>query len=152
VKREVPIWNLWSETETKLRTIVHKWLVEHYGENWVVKFRKLQNKEAFIANLEATQEREKKSFPETYSQNLLDFTYPADLFDKFMQVEWKWFKSIFGKEAVDWKQKFDVLAKVRNPLAHNKENILKEFERDETKAYCTEIIQKIDNWTETNKV
>jgi len=68
-----------------------------------------------------------------------------------LQVEWKWFKSIFGKEAVDWKQKFDVLAKVRNPLAHNKENILKEFERDETKAYCTEIIQKIDNWTETNK-
>ena len=152
VKREVPILNLWSETETKLRTIVHKWLVERFGENWVVKFRKLQNKEAFIANLEATQEREKKSFPETYSQNLLDFTYPADLFDKFMQVEWKWFKSIFGKEAVDWKQKFDVLAKVRNPLAHNKENILKEFERDETKAYCTEIIQKIDNWTESNKV
>ena len=149
VKREVPIWNLWSETETKLRTIVHKWLVERYGENWVVKFSKLQNKETFIAKLVATQEREKKSFPETYSQNLLDFTYPADLFDKFMQVEWKWFKAIFGKEAVDWKQKFDVLAKVRNPLAHNKENILKQFERDQAKAYCTEIVQKIDSWTET---
>jgi len=151
-KRDVPIWNLWSETETKLRNIVHKWLIERYGENWIVKFRKLQNKEAFIASLEANQEREKKSFPETYSQNLLDFTYPADLFDKFMQVEWKWFKPIFGKEAIDWKQKFDILAKIRNPLAHNKENILKEFERNTAKAYCTEIIEKIDSWTETNNV
>jgi len=150
VKREIPIWNVWTEVETKLRSIVYLWLVERYGNNWEEKFRKLQNKEAFIANLEANRDREKKSFPDTYSQNLLDFTYPADLFDKFMQVEWKWFKSIFGKEANDWKQKFDLLAKIRNPLAHNKENILKEFERNEAKAYCEEILLKIDKWMGDN--
>ncbi len=151
-KREIPIWNLWSETETKLRYIVNLWLKEKYGKEWVAKFRKIQGKETFIASLEYTQEREKRSFPDTYSQNLLDFTYPADLFDKFMRVEWKWFKEIFGKEATDWKQKFDVLAKVRNPLAHNKENILKDFERDEAKAYCKEIVEKINKWQIDNKI
>ena len=109
IRRETPIWNLWSTTETKLRGLVNTWLIEKFSENWVSKFRKLQKKEEFIVGLELAQEKEKRSFPETYSTNLLDFTYPADLFDKFMRVEWKWFKSIFGKEAKDWKPKFDML-------------------------------------------
>ncbi len=144
--REIPIWNLWTETEIKMRQIVRIWLLQRYGEEWVPKFRKLQAKENFIATLEIMQEKERKSFPDTSSQNLLEFTYPADLFDKFMRVEWAWFKEIFGKEANEWKLKFDVLAKIRNPLAHNKLNILKDFERDEARAYCQEIIQKIDKW------
>jgi len=150
-KREIPIWKLWTETEIKLRNIVLVWLIERYGDNWVNKFRKVQGKEEFVTQLEFNQEKEKKSFPDTYSQNLLDFTYPADLFDKFMRIEWTWFKPIFGKDANDWKQKFDLLAKIRNPLAHNKENILKDFERDAAKAYCEEIIHKIDKWTSENK-
>lgn len=142
--REIPIWNLWSETETKLRQIVQKWLIEKYGKKWEVKFRKLQNKEVVISRLEEMQRREKKSFPDTYSENLLDFTYPSELFDEFMRVEWNWFKEIFGKDLQHWKAKFDVLARIRNPLAHNKENILKDFEKKQAKAYCMEIISKID--------
>ncbi len=145
-KREMPVWDLWSETETKLRHIVMKWLLEKYGKNWITKFRKLQNKEKVIVKLEEMQMREKKSFPDTYSENLLDFTYPAELFDNFMRVEWNWFKQIFGREFKEWKPKFDFLAKIRNPLAHNKENILKEFEKNQAKAYCEEIISRIDNW------
>ena len=145
-KREMPIWGLWGETETKLRNIVSIWLFERFGKNWVAKFRKLQNKEVVITALEEMQRREKNSFPDTYSENLLDFTYPAELFDKFMRVEWNWFKEIFGKDMQHWKPKFDVLARIRNPLAHNKENILKEFEKNQAKAYCEEIITKIDKW------
>jgi len=122
------------------------WLIGKFGKNWITKFRKLQNKEKVIASLEAMQLREKKSFPDTYSENLLDFTYPAELFDKFMRVEWNWFKEIFGKDIQHWKPKFDVLARIRNPLAHNKENILKDFEKNQAKAYCEEIISKIDTW------
>ncbi|MDX2302514.1 MAG: ATP-binding protein [Microscillaceae bacterium] len=146
VHKEIPIWSLWSETEIKLREIVRIWLVEKFGENWVSKFRKLQNKETYIADLEAMQNREKQSFPETYSKDLLEYTYPGELFDKFMRVEWAWFKNIFGKEANEWKPKFDLLARIRNPLAHNKENILKDFERNDAMGYCQEIIHKIDAW------
>lgn len=120
--------------------------MERFGENWVIKFRKLQKKEEYIARLELAQEKEKRSFPETYSTNLLDFTYPADLFDKFMRVEWQWFKKIFGREAKEWKPKFDMLAKIRNPLAHNKENILKDYEKDNVIGYCKEIITLINKW------
>ncbi|MEA3450809.1 MAG: hypothetical protein U9Q83_02780 [Bacteroidota bacterium] len=151
-KREIPIWDLWSETETKLRQIVLKWLVGKFGKNWITKFRKLQNKEKVVASLEAMQMREKKSFPDTYSENLLDFTYPAELFNNFMQVEWSWFKEVFGKDMQHWKAKFDVLARIRNPLAHNKENILKGFEKNQAKAYCEEIISKIDTWHEEQEI
>ncbi len=151
-KREMPIWDLWSETEIKLRQIVLKWLVEKYGRNWIPKFRKLQNKEKLIASFENMQLREKKSFPDTYSENLLDFTYPAELFDKFMRVEWKWFKEIFGKDMQHWKHKFEVLARIRNPLAHNKENILKDFEKNQAKAYCEEVISKIDAWQKRQEI
>lgn len=146
--REIPIWDLWSEAEVKLRSIVHEWLVERFGEDWVAGFKKQgQKKEAFIESLQLMQTREKKSFPDTYSQNLLDFTYPADLFDRFISLEWdNWFSKIFGGQKNEWNLKFDLLARIRNPLAHNKENLLKEFEKDDANGYCKEIIHKIDEW------
>ncbi|MEY4934291.1 MAG: hypothetical protein RIS64_650 [Bacteroidota bacterium] len=147
-QREVPIWDLWTDTEVKLRSIVTIWLEERYGEDWVPKFRKLSPaKELYITKLEEMQQKEQKSFPDTFSQNLLEFTYPAELFDQFMRVEWKWFKTIFSnKEANEWKPIFDVLARIRNPLAHNKMNILKDYERNKAISYCQEIVNRIDAW------
>jgi hypothetical protein len=152
VQREVPIWDLWTDTEVRLRSIVEVWLQEQYsgefGDDWVPKFRKLSPaKELYISKLEDMQQREQKSFPDTFSQNLLEFTYPADLFDQFMRVEWKWFKPIFSnKEANEWKPIFDLLARIRNPLAHNKMNILKEYERNKAISYCQEIVNRIEAW------
>jgi AAA+ ATPase superfamily predicted ATPase len=148
VQREVPIWDLWAETETRLRSIVDIWLQERYGEDWVPKFRKLSPaKELYVTKLEEIQQKEQKSFPDTFSQSLLEFTYPAELFDQFMRVEWKWFKPIFSnKEANEWKPIFDVLARIRNPLAHNKMTILKDYERNKAISYCQEIVNRIEAW------
>ena len=148
INREVPIWELWTETEIRLRSMVEMWLQERYGEDWIPKFRKLSPaKEAFVAKLEEMQAKEQKSFPDTYSHNLLEFTCPADLFDQFMRVEWKWFKPIFSnREANEWKPIFDVLARIRNPSAHNKQNILKDFERNKAVSYCQEIVNRIEYW------
>ncbi len=151
VQREVPIWDLWAETETRLRVLVGIWLEERYGEDWVPKFRKLSPaKELYMAKLEEMQQKEQKSFPDTFSQSLLEFTYPAELFDQFMRVEWKWFKPIFSnKEANEWKPIFDVLARIRNPLAHNKMNILKDYERNKAISYCQEIVNRIEAWEQS---
>ncbi|MEY4934509.1 MAG: hypothetical protein RIS64_868 [Bacteroidota bacterium] len=148
IQREMPIWDLWAETETRLRSIVEIWLNERYGEDWLPKFRKLSPvKELYAAKLEEMQAKEQKSFPDTFPQNLLEFTYPAELFDQFMRVEWKWFKPIFSnKEANEWKPIFDVLARIRNPLAHNKMNILKDYERNKAISYCQEIVNRIEAW------
>jgi hypothetical protein len=148
IQRETPIWDLWAETETRLRSIVEIWLNERYGADWLPKFRKLSPaKSLYVTKLEEMQAKEQKSFPDTFSQNLLEFTYPAELFDQFMRVEWKWFKPIFSnKEAGDWKPIFDLLARIRNPLAHNKMNILKDFERNKAISYCQEIVNRIEAW------
>ena len=149
--RKISIWSLWTETEIKLRNLILRHLIEKYGENWEERFIKANlNKQSLIDNLKKNRDREKKSFPDTYSINLLDFTYPADLFDGFMQTDWAWFSKIFGKQLNDWKLKFDLLAKVRNPLAHNKENILRDFEKQNTIGFCGEIISKIDEWNKKN--
>lgn len=145
--REVSIWDLWSETEIKLRILIHDWLTNKFGENWVIGYKKYSEKnKKYIESLVLIQDKEKKSFPDTYSLNLLDFTYPSDLFDRFISKDWGWFGKIFGGQKNDWKLKFDFLAKIRNPLAHNKSNLLKDFEKDDAAGFCKEIIQKIDNW------
>ena len=54
------------------------------------------------------------------------------------------FKTIDG--GIKWKPIFDVLARIRNPLAHNKQNILKDFERNKAVSYCQEIVNRIEHW------
>jgi AAA+ ATPase superfamily predicted ATPase len=147
VRREIPIWNIWTETEIRLREIVHLYLVEKFGDDWEDKFVKaFPKKQTLIENLKNAQEKETKSFGDRASKNLLDFTYPSDLFDGFMTTDWSWFGQVFGMQMNDWRPKFQFLARIRNPLAHNKENILKDFEKDIAKGFCEEIIVKINQW------
>ncbi len=155
IRREIRIWYLWHETELKLRKIVRQYLEEKFGENWLSGFLKKNPKKTFLfdgrektTGLIERQKLEESAFKERASTNLLDFTYPQELFDGFIVTDWTWFKQIFHKQPIDWKPKFDLLAKIRNPLAHNKENILRDFERNSATAYCQEIIEKIDGWYE----
>lgn len=144
-KRDIPIWDMWTETEMKLRSVVQEWLEQKYGEEWIGKFQKAHPKKAdYLTRLLAMQAKEKRTFPTTYSENLLDFTYPAELFDQFMVNDWSWFCQILKGQKTVWKAKFDQLARIRNPLAHNKKNILKDFELDGARSSCKEIIEKID--------
>ena len=76
------------------------------------------------------------------SCNLLDYTYPHDLFDIILsRAEWnRVFKSIFGHDDQYWRVRGRFLAKVRNSLAHNRDESLYEHERQIAEAYCKEIL------------
>ncbi len=149
VRRQTPIWPLLSKTEIKLREVVHAWAVDRYGQDWVKRYRKTQNKEDFVKELERRRSHQQNLFPETYSKSLLDYTYPLDLFSRFMCVEWSWFQKILGKSTNDWKNKFELFARVRTPLAHSKENILKDHDRDLVTGVCKEVLSLIEKWEET---
>ena len=47
---------------------------------------------------------------------------------------------LFGNDKQSWAVKFDVLSKVRTPLAHNREEAVSDGERDQAKGICQEIL------------
>ena len=73
------------------------------------------------------------------SKNLIDFTYPYDLF-KIVFAEWDIFKQIFEKDKQYWEERARLISKIRNPLAHNRDETLTDYERQIAEGYCKEIL------------
>jgi hypothetical protein len=64
---------------------------------------------------------------------------------EIVQKEWKDtpFEPIFGKEKRYWDERAKLLSKVRNPLAHNRDEVLRDDERHLAEAYCHEILDTL---------
>lgn len=140
MQREVDLWPIWSKTERVLRHIVTTEMVSHYGENWITKTEKARpNLKDMFDRCRKIQQNEEKSFGSRASHNLIDFTNPADLFT-IIFTEWNIFNPTFGKDKNYWEQHKQLLAKIRNPLAHNRDKILEEYERQTVEGYCREIL------------
>ncbi len=143
IERSTDLWSLWKETEVSLRHLIVEKLLEKYGESWARELEQKNPKARDIFNRCRTErEKEKKSFGNRASQSLLDFTYPKELFELiFVKTEWNdIFKSIFGKDRQYWEQRAQLLSKLRNPLAHNRDQVIYEHERQIAEGYCKEIL------------
>jgi len=140
IERQIDLWPLWRETEIALRHIITEKIIEQYGEDWVEKLCKAKpNVRQIFEKCKESQLREEKSFGNRASRNLIDFTYPGDLF-KIMFAEWQIFVNIFRKDTTYWGHRAQLLSKIRNPLAHNREQLLSEYERQIAEGYCKEIL------------
>jgi len=145
VEREVDLdlWPIWRETEIALRHLVTTTMLEKHGERWIEKLEKARpNLKAIFEQCRRAQKKEEKSFGSRASRNLVDFTYPQDLL-AVMFAEWNTFKAIFGKDKNYWAQRSDLLARIRNPLAHNRDKALYDYERQIAEGYCKEILAVI---------
>ncbi len=143
VQREVDLWPIWSKTEKMLRHITTTTMLSHYGEHWIAKVEKSHpNLRAIFDDCREAQKNEGKSFGTRASQNLIDFTYPQDLF-AIIFAEWNIFRSVFGKDKNYWDQRKQLLGKIRNPLAHNRDDSLYEYERQIAEGYCKEILNLV---------
>jgi hypothetical protein len=143
IQREVDLWPIWSQTEKTLRILIASKMIELYGDYWIAQLEKTRPKLKIIfEKCRMAQEREVNSFGNRASRNLIDFTYPDDLFAMIF-AEWNIFEPVFGRDKTYWKQRSDLLAKIRNPLAHNREEILVEYERMIAEGYCREILSTV---------
>ena len=134
---------IWSKTENALREIITITLSGAYGDDWINELEKTRpNLKQVFDKCRQAQQREEKLFPDRSSQNLIDFTYPADLFRVILAKEmWnQHFQSIFGEYTGYWDERGKFLAKCRTPLGHNRDNILKPDQRKIFEAYCDEIL------------
>ena len=141
IEREVDLWPLWSETERVLRQVITTRMVEKFGEDWIAKLEKARpNLKEIFERARKAQMSEEKSFGTRASQNLIDFTYPQDLF-AIIFFDWKeTFQSIFGYDKNYWQQCANLLSKIRNPLAHNRNHVLYEADVQKAEGYCKEIL------------
>ncbi len=145
IERHSDLWPLWRETEIALRNLVTSKMLELYGEQWIEKLeKKRSNLKNIFERCREAQQKEEKSFGSRASRNLVDFTYPQDLF-AIIFAEWNTFKSIFGKDKNYWDQRAQLLSKIRNPLAHNRDQSFYDYERQIAEGYCHEILEKIHN-------
>lgn len=145
IEREIDLWPLWTRTEKALRQLITIKMLDKYGKDWVVKLEKAQQKlKPIFDACRNAQQKEQKAFGNRASQNLIDFTYPQDLFTIIFS-NWKdVFQSIFGQDKNYWQQCASLLSKIRNPLAHNRDNVLYEADRTKAEGFCKEILAIIN--------
>ncbi len=149
-KIENDLWPLLRATEKALRNVITTTMTKAYGNDWIKSLEKERpNLKKIFDECRNAQQKEEKSFGERASQNLIDFTYPADLF-AIICAKGLWnshFHQIFGHNPNYWDQRKQLLAKCRNPLHHHRD-VLESYKRRTVEAYCEEILTILADYTE----
>jgi Swt1-like HEPN len=149
VERSRDLWPLWRDTEKKLRSLITEIMKTEYGENWATQLEISRPKlKAIIDKCRELQEREKKSFGGRASNNLLDFTYPIDLYN-IIATHWNLFENILKYDKKYWSDRFQLLAKLRNPMAHVRDEVIQQYERQIAEGYCQEIFSRLEEYYST---
>jgi hypothetical protein len=142
--KEMDVWPLFSQFEIEMRMVVKSFLHEKFGEDWSNQYPQKN----MISELILNRDVNKRAFKEKASDDLIDYTYPKHFYDYIISSNWEWFKPILNKDKGYWKQRFDLLTKIRNPLAHNNKSFLSTEENSLATIYCREIIELIKIWKE----
>ena len=144
--RDIDIWPLWRDTERALREVLERRLEQIHGSDWPNRLVKSRPKlRQMIEEGQERREKERSTFGRA-SASLLAYTYPADLF-RLMAVDWRGLaEPLLGPDKRRWETNFKVLAKVRTPLAHNREEAVTEADRLQAEGVCRSILERYENW------
>jgi tetratricopeptide (TPR) repeat protein len=149
ISQVVDYWPLWKEAECSIRELIKTWITESFGDNWedeyIAKHAKSEIKLEGIKKLKETRSSISKKYNNS-SSHLVDYTFPRDMYELFISTDWKWFKKIFGNSKKEWSIKFNTLAEIRNPVAHNNVEFISNDDMNMAKIYCSLIIKKINHW------
>jgi hypothetical protein len=147
VERESDLRSIWGRTEIALRSFITASLEEHYGEEWIKKLEK--SNASLKANVldpcRERQAREERLFKGRASDNLIDFTYPADLF-AIIFAEWNLFQPAFGNDKTYWANRVALLGKIRTVIHHYRDEVLTKDQRRIGEGFCEEILRIIESW------
>ena len=137
VERGIDIWPLWRETERVVREVLEQHLERAFGPDWPDALCKAKPKrKGLIESCREKRAKEQGRFGARAEASLLAYTYPKELYD-LMVTDWTTLGApLFGSDKQRWALKFDVLSKVRTPLAHNREETVSDGERDQAKGIC----------------
>ncbi|MGV9313663.1 ATP-binding protein [Streptomyces sp. NPDC003691] len=144
IGRQLGHWDSWMAVERRVRDLVESVFEEKYGADWPDRLREVRPKlAAMLDQCEELRAREQRSFGARGSTRLLDFTYPRDLYD-LMASHWDLFGPLLKKDKAYWNERFSLLAKVRNPMVHNRMSVVTPVEQRTFQVYCEEIMELLD--------
>ena len=155
IARELPIWERWAYTESSIRDMIEERLYVAYGINWTDKLKSRKNNiPEIISNCENIMKNEEKKFGHNVNQRWIDYTYPNDLW-QIISREWDQFSPVLQggnqrKNKKYWAERFEFLSKIRNPLAHNREQVVSDHDMTLANAYCSELCQVINDAQQIN--
>jgi hypothetical protein len=149
---QVDLWSLWLETETILRAAVALALEKQYGQDWFERIEAAytqdpldQRIKEYCQRWRAFCEREISHFGMRRFQNELDFAYPQEMFAIIFSVEWNTFRPIFRADQAYLSQLGQFFAKMRNPLAHHREDAIHGDNRQRAEECCRELLALLRN-------
>lgn len=150
VIEDIDYWPIWKETEKMVRGLIKIYIKEKYGSDWENAIEaEYGNSQGWLSSfnlLKSTREKTFKLFPEA-SHDLVDYTLTRDMFNVFINVAWKdWFYRVFGVDKKTWSSKFNFLAEIRNPMAHNNSEFISEEQKTLATNYCQDIKNAIIEW------
>ena len=151
----IQYWAEWSDTERALRSVVKIFIKENFGSNWENEIETLyggkyakwrENFQTMKNYRDSSLKRNKDA-----STTLIDYTQASSVFTVFISPGWNWFSDVLkGNNSFankqEWEEKFNYLAYVRNPMAHNNEEFLSPEEVNMATQYCREITEAISYW------
>lgn len=147
---DVNYWPIWTETEKLIRNLIKTYVEERYGIDWETKIEadfasSQKTLESFNA-LKSLRDKSKRMF-QNASDNLIDYTLTRDMYNVFINTGWlAWFNQVFGSDKKAWSKKFDFLAEIRNPMAHNNSEFISEEQKTLATNYCQDIKNAIIEW------
>ncbi|MGP2440523.1 ATP-binding protein [Streptomyces sp. JW3] len=145
IGRKLGHWDNWMTVERRVRDLIESVFEDRYGTDWPTGLRKVRPKlVAMLDHCEELKARELRSFGARGSTRILDFTYPRDLYD-LMASHWDLFGPFLKKDKNYWNERFTLLAKVRNPMVHNRMSVVTTVEQRAFQVYCDEIMEMLDN-------
>lgn len=144
VQRTADVWPLWRDTEKALRRVVGRYLAEHYGDPWEAGALKPWMA-TFARDCAAKRDAERLRYGMDASDDLLDYSYPGDLI-RVVQQDWTWFGRVFPGRPADWDKHFQLLARVRTPLAHNRADRLPRNAITRATGLCEQVLALVGDW------
>lgn len=127
---------LWHRTETGLRAALASALEHAYGDTWQTRLAESQPKLA--RELDMRRERERAWAEPADDGTLLDFTNPREL-REIIRLHWAQVEPTFRHSREAWLDRIDLLARVRNPMAHNRRS--SPVLMDRFRIACQEVLE-----------
>ena len=159
---DVDYWPLWGHTEKKCRAIINRYVSESFSSDWeneIVRRNSRSNPNGnpnFVDKwknnfdkLINTRRESLRKYPNA-SNNLIDYTFPRDMYGVFMSKDWRYFGRIFPGAQNEWGRMFEWLADIRNPIAHNNSEFISAEDIAKATEYCNKILKAIGDWEANN--
>ena len=145
----IDYWPLWSDTEKKMRELIKVYITEEFSSDWETEIcAKNADSQKWVdqfKRLSETRQTSRKLFPGC-SEHLIDHTLTRDMYQVFMSRAWEWFGKVFPGAKKEWQKKFEFLAEIRNPMAHNNREFISQDQIVKATEYCNEIVRTITEW------